>query len=474
MFTDLKPHRSTKEAGLPWLKSIPSDWRLVRAKEVLQSIDRRSLAGEEELLTVSSHRGVVPRSGENVTMFRAGSYVGHKLCWPDDLVINSLWAWGKGLGVSAHHGIVSTAYGVYRRKSGKELNPRYLHELVRSEPFNWELQYRSRGVWISRLQLTDDRFLAAPLVLPPADEQAAIVKYLGHAHARIDRAIAAKRKLIALLEEQKRATIHHAVTRGLDPNAPMKDSGIPWLGEIPEHWTTAYLRSIGRFFKGRGGSREDDAEEGSACIRYGDLYKVNSPTIRTAPTRISAESVEDYVLIAQGDILFALSGESLEDIGKSSVCLIPEPTYCGGDTAILRVGANYSPEFLAYALSTRNSEWQRSIRGRGDIIVHLGVGALKQIRVATPPLVEQRAIASHISSAIYAAKKNLVAIRREIDLLREFRTRLTSDVVTGQIDIRGIAATLPDFADELSANDDAGPESDELLDQELDTASADE
>src|SRR5205085_380995 len=110
----------------------PRHWVIKRGKSYLTSIDQRSKEGKEELLTVSSSRGVIPRNSTKVTMFKAESYAGYKLCWPGDLVINSLWAWGGGLGVSQHHGVISTAYGVYRPRASAQISPRYLHELVRS------------------------------------------------------------------------------------------------------------------------------------------------------------------------------------------------------------------------------------------------------------------------------------------------------------------------------------------------------
>ena len=112
--TGLNPYPEYKESGLPWLGKVPRHWVIKRAKSIFQRIDQRSKTGKEELLTVSSKRGVVPRKTANVTMFKAESYLGYKLCWPGDLVINSLWAWAGGLGVSNHHGIISSAYGVYR------------------------------------------------------------------------------------------------------------------------------------------------------------------------------------------------------------------------------------------------------------------------------------------------------------------------------------------------------------------------
>ncbi|MBI4664214.1 MAG: restriction endonuclease subunit S [Verrucomicrobia bacterium] len=202
MMDGLKPYPEYKESGLPWLSAMPSHWRLKRGKAIFERIDKRSAEGNEELLTVSSARGVVPRKTANVTMFKAESYKGYKLCWPGDLVIHSLWAWGGGLGISQHHGIVSSAYGVYRLRHDAPAIPGFIHELVRSSPFNWELQVRSKGIWTSRLQLTDESFLHAPFPLPPEDEQAAIVRFLDHANGRIERAIRAKRKLMALLNEQ--------------------------------------------------------------------------------------------------------------------------------------------------------------------------------------------------------------------------------------------------------------------------------
>ena len=170
MIADLKPYPEYKESGLPWLGRMPGHWEVKRAKSIFQRIDERSKTGQEELLTVSSARGIVSRKTANVTMFKAESYLGYKLCWPGDLVINSLWAWAGGLGVSSHHGIISSAYGVYRIRPNAPMTPAFVHEVVRSSSFNWELRVRSKGVWISRLQLTDVSFLDAPMHIPPPAE----------------------------------------------------------------------------------------------------------------------------------------------------------------------------------------------------------------------------------------------------------------------------------------------------------------
>ena len=244
----LKPYFVYRPSGVEWLGDVPAHWEVWRGKTLFHPVDVRSQTGNEELLTVSAERGIVPRKSANVTMFKAESYVGYKLCWPGDLVINSLWAWAHGLGVSRYHGIVSSAYGVYRLLPKFKNYASFIHRLVRSIPFQWELQVRSKGIWISRLQLTDEAFLGAPFPLPPLPEQTAIVRYLGHVDERIRRYVSGKQKLIRLLEEEKQAVINQAVTGKVDvctgqPYPAYKPSGVEWLGDVPAHWKVSRVKT---------------------------------------------------------------------------------------------------------------------------------------------------------------------------------------------------------------------------------------
>lgn len=432
MFKELKPYEDVRAVGLPWLETLPPHWHLARAKQVLRSVDVRSERGEEELLTVSSHRGVVPRSSEKVTMFQAASYAGHKMCRPGDLVINSLWAWGRGLGVSPVHGLVSPAYGVYRARNSASVDMRFIHELVRSNQFNWELTYRSRGVWKSRLQLTDDRFLAAPLPIPPADEQAAIIKYLGHAHARIDRTIVAKRKLITLLEEQKRAVIHQAVTRGPDPTVPLKDSGVPWLGKIPAHWSVSRVARefdvldrlripLSAEVRGEMTSRVYDYYGASGVIDKVDGYLFDEPTILIA---------EDGANLVLRNLPLAIRAEGKYWVNNHAHILRPRR----GDLG-----------FLASLLET--IDFRPWISGAAQ--PKLTQDRLKGIAIALPTPAEQAASMSFIEQQVERQTNAIAVARREMELLREYRARLTSDVVTGQADVREIAATLPELTEEM-------------------------
>ena len=186
----MKPYPDYKDSGVAWLGQIPAHWEFRRSKYVFNSIDIRSKSGHEELLTVSANYGIIPRKEATVTMFQAESYEGYKLCWPDDLVINSLWAWMQGLGFSRYHGIVSSAYGVYRLKEHFSRYARYFDYLLRSQAYLWELRVRSKGIWKSRYQLTNESFFDMPILIPSESDQKKIVDFLDDKCEKIDRFIA--------------------------------------------------------------------------------------------------------------------------------------------------------------------------------------------------------------------------------------------------------------------------------------------
>jgi type I restriction enzyme S subunit len=241
VITGLKPYPHHQATGHDWLGAMPSHWSLLRAKRLFREVDERSKTGKEELLSVSHLTGVTPRRLKNVTMFMAESNVGHKVCRPGDLVINTLWAWMAALGVARHTGIVSPAYGVYRPTEGGGVLPAYADHLLRTPLYAAEYQRRSTGVNSSRLRLYPEQFLRIPVMVPPLEEQAAIVRFLDWANGRLERAIRAKRKVIALLTEQQQAITHRAVTRGVSPGVALKPSGFMSGEFVPRHWEVRRL-----------------------------------------------------------------------------------------------------------------------------------------------------------------------------------------------------------------------------------------
>jgi len=216
MIADLKPYPDYKESGLPWLGRVPGHWEVRRLKLLLHEVDSRSTTGKEQLLRVSQYTGVTQRKsvdGSDTPDTRASSLVGYKRVMPSDLVINIMLAWNGSMGVSRYDGIASPAYCVYRFKAGAM--PWYYHELLRLPLYKGRIKTASTGVVESRLRLYSDDLGRIEVPQPPPDEQAAIVRFLDWANGRLERAIRAKRKVIALLNEQKQAIIlRHSVARG--------------------------------------------------------------------------------------------------------------------------------------------------------------------------------------------------------------------------------------------------------------------
>ncbi|MBE2281980.1 MAG: restriction endonuclease subunit S [Prosthecobacter sp.] len=469
MIEGLKPYAEYKESDIPWVRSLPAHWVTKRGKSYLVTIDQRSKSGKEELLTVSSARGVVPRNSAKVTMFKAESYAGHKLCWPGDLVINSLWAWGGGLGVTQHHGIISTAYSVYRPRPSAQMNPRFLHELVRSSPFHWELQVRSKGVWISRLQLTDASFLDAPIPLPPPDEQAAIVRFLDHANWKIDGFIRTKRKLIRLLNEQKQAIIHHAVTRGLDPDVSLKPSGIPWLGDIPAHWEVMQLRQVLSFGPKNGVSPQ--ASTGIGVLSF-SISAVRDGCVNLAGHEKFVELDSARVAgfrIYKGDILLVRGNGNVALVGK---CGLVEdcPENCVYPDILMKLRPNekMNAEFMVLAINSSYVTNQVSTLAKTSNGAFKVSGAtVRSISMVVPPYVEQMSLIEAIRAEATTVNTAIIRTEREIALMQEYRTRLTADIVTGKLDVREAAAKLPDLPTDPAAElfTGASPEHADILDE---------
>jgi type I restriction enzyme S subunit len=460
VINDLKPYPAYKDSGVPWLGKVPEHWEVKRGKNLFHCIDVRSSTGEEELLTVSSERGIVPRRSAVVTMFKAQSYVSYKLCWPGDLVINSLWAWARGLGVSRYHGIVSTAYGVYRLRQGSNCDARFINELVRSTPFHWELRVRSKGVWTSRLQLTDESFLGAPFPKPPVSEQSAIVRFLAHADRRIKCYIRAKQKLIKLLEEQKQAIIHRAVTRGVDPNVRLKPSGVEWLGNFPEHWK---VRLLGRCLKRIDQGWSPVAAEGElapdqwAVLTLSSVKGGEFDPAAIKPVSVNAR-VPSGIEIDNGDLLVTRSN-TRELVGD--VCITrnvrPRTLICDLIYRLVPDAEAFNSRFLMFQLLSRTgrNQIERDARGSSGTMPKIAQRHIRSWQVIVPPLHEQESIAAAIEEMVTRAQRAVGRTHEEISLLREYRTRLIADVVTGKLDVREAAAKLPEETDEYEAPDDA-------------------
>ena len=426
----------------------------VYGQTLFSQIDIRSKAGEEELLSVSEKKGVTPRKNVNVTMFKAESYNGYKLCWPGDLVINSLWAWMQGLGFSRHHGIVSTAYGVYRIQNKYQVDYKYFDYLFRSAAYKWELRVRSKGIWRSRYQFTDNAFMTMPVIIPSANEQKQIVRFLKYKCAQIAKFIRNKRRLIQLLKEQKQIIINQAVTRGIDSNVKMKPSGVNWLGDIPETWDVKRLKLLYRNVADQDSSKNE--EDIYIALEYVESWtgKLTLPT-----EDIPFES--QVKRFSQNDILFGKLRPYLAKVVRPNCQGV-----CVGEFLVLRDFSNeVMPEFMEIKLRSAQIIDLINSSTFGAKMPRADWKFIGNVLFSYPKLYEQKAIINKLIDEIRQRDRLIEKAEREIELIQEYRTRLISDVVTGKVDVRKIKVV--DVADEELADDLSSAEETEELDDSI-------
>ena len=441
MIDDLKPYPAMKDSGVPWLGPVPEHWRVPRLGTLLRERGETNQAGRiTDVLSVTRERGVIPYAEKgNVGNKKSDDITRYKIVRPDDIVVNCMNVIIGSVGLSRYTGCLSPVYYVLTRHSEHD-DPRYFNAYFQTKPFQESLVRIGNGILAHRMRIPMDLLKSELFPRPPADEQAAIVRFLDHADRRIRRYIRAKQKLIKLLEEQKQAIIHRAVTRGLDPSVRLKPSGVEWLGDVPEHWEVVALRWY---------------------------ISIGSGEFIAAETVSSVSNEQNTVPIIGGNGIMGYGANS--NTGNTTIVIGRVGALCGNvhlvvglawvtDNA-LRVTRmkGFEPEYLALQLRTSNlnrlANAQPLITG----------SAVKEQRVVKPPREDQRQIVRAVNDSTVEIDAAIGNATREISLLREYRTRLIADVVTGKLDVREAAARLPDEADELEPLD--APETEGDVDQ---------
>jgi len=447
MIDALKPYPAYKDANLPWLGRVPQHWAEQRAKYFFREVDERSTTGEEELLSVSHVTGVTPRK-QNVTMFMAESNVGHKVCRPGDLVINTMWAFMAALGVAKQTGVVSPSYGVYRPRQPGCLLPDFVDHLLRVDAYKSEYLCRSTGIRASRLRLYPEQFLRIPILCPPPDEQAAIVRFLRHLERRVRRYIRAKRRIIDLLNEQKQAIIHRAVSRGLNPNVHLKSSGVEWLGDVPDHWILKRFKFVTSITSGQVDPREPE---------YRNQVLIAPNHIESGSGRIIRQETADHqgadsgkYLVQAGQIIYSKIRPNLRKAAIATTdCLCSADMY-----PIWPRTSELHPEYLLMLLLSEPFTKYAVDCSMRVAMPKINRQALGECRLWYPPLVEQDKILRHLKERLSLPDEAAAAIRREVEYVRNFRARLAADVVSGNLDVRKAVAFLPDEPDEMEPVDE--------------------
>nr|WP_276554121.1 restriction endonuclease subunit S [Cupriavidus gilardii] len=387
----------------------------------------------------------------------------YKRACKGDIAYNMMRMWQGAVGPAPADGLVSPAYVVVRPYD--EANSHYCSYLFRTAAYMQEVNKFSRGIVADRNRLYWESFKQMPSLVPPRPEQDQIVAYLRAQDAHIARFIRAKRKLIELLTEQKLAIIDRAVTRGLNPAAPLKPSGIAWLGEVPAHWEVKPLKRWARLNARTLGEKTDPDFE----FRYVDIGSVGTGRLAKELERIRFEAAPSRArrVLRRGDTIISTVRTYLKAIWYVSEDA--EDLIASTGFAVLTPSNSVEPEYLGYVIQSNAFVNRVTANSIGIAYPAIAETVLGRFPVALPPTVnEQQDIVAHIKTESAPLDEAIARAEQEIKLIREYRDRLIADVVTGQIDVRGWQPGPDDVAsdEELAAlgDDEAGNSDEEEAD----------
>ena len=422
----MRRYDSYKDSGVAWIGEIPEHWEIRSLRNFLSYVSIKG-HGDKQLLSVTRENGVIVRnveSKEENHNFVPDDLSGYKLVEEGQFVINKMKSWQGSYGVSSYTGIVSPAYYVCNLRIE---NKRFFNIAIRSKSYVPFFTQYSKGIRVDQWDLSPIALKNIPFIVPPLDEQQNIVEFLDEKTTKIDTYIQEKEKEICSLEELKQAEIAFAVTHGINPDAPMKDSGIAWIGEIPEHWEIRSLRNFLSYvsIKGHGDKQLlSVTRENGVIVRNVESKEENHNFV--------PDDLSGYKLVEEGQFVINKMKSWQGSYGVSSYTGIVSPAYYVCNLRIENKrffniairSKSYVPFFTQYSKGIRVDQWD------------LSPIALKNIPFIVPPLDEQQQIVEYIQQKTVQIDKYIADAKRQIDSLKEYRQRLICDAVTGRINVQ--------------------------------------
>lgn len=432
--------------GINWVSNIPKHWRILKLRSILKHVSMKNKPNLP-LLSITRERGIILRdvsSKEENHNYIPDDLTNYKVVSPGQFGINKMKAWQGSYGVSTYHGIISPAYYTFNLTG---VTCDFFHLAIRSKAYIPFFTQASDGVRVGQWDLSLTRMKEIPFFIPPEHEQRKIDKVINLVNLKINKFIQKKKRLIELLKEQKQAIINQAVTRGLDPNVRLKPSGVEWLGDIPEHWEILPIKRIVKTKMTDGPHETPELLEEGVPFVSADAIKNGKVLLPRKRGNISAETHQFYcrkIKPQKDDIFIVKSGSTT---GKIGIVDFDDEFSIWSPLALVRVKNTISPRLVYHALSSKYFQQQVKDRWSFGTQPNIGMGILQNLLIALPPCArEQAKILNHLENKSFPIDSMISKINREIDLIQEYRTRLISDVVTGQIDVRNIE--IGDIVDE--------------------------
>ncbi len=434
-----KAYPKYKDSGVEWLGMVPSHWNIKRLGQFFE--ERRDKVSDKDYPPLSvTMQGIVPQID---TAAKTDAGDNRKLVLKNDFVINSRSDRKGSSGVSQLNGSVSLISIVMEPK---RINPKFAHHLLRSYPFQEEFYRYGKGI-VADLWSTNSSEMKNILIPELADDESnAIACFLDHETAKIDNLIEKQQQLIELLKEKRQAVVSHAVTKGLNPDVPMKDSGVEWLGEVPKHWTIAQLKfNTIEMQTGPFGSQlhaEDYVVDGIPLINPAHM---NAGMIIPDPKVTVDEATQERLgrhKLSEGEIIFSRRGE----LGRCAVVKKNnEGWLCGTGSLKAKLTKKIIPDYAYTLISSEGVVSELTLESKGSTMANLNTETLGRIRLPVPPISEQEAILDYIKIISDKYDYLIRSADTAIRLMLERRTALISAAVTGKIDVRNWVA--PDSQD---------------------------
>lgn len=432
-----KAYGEYKDSGVEWLGEAPEDWFFKKAKYIFKKIHRATNT-HDGIITAFRDGQVTLRANRRVEGFtNALKEIGYQGVETGDLLIHSMDGFAGAIGISDSDGKCSPVCSVCIPIGRTNIHTKYYGYLVRQLAVTGYILSLAKGIRERSTEFRFNEFSALDLPMPKLKEQTQIAAFLDHETAKIDTLIDKQQQLIELLKEKRQAVISHAVTKGLDPDVPMKDSGVEWLGEVPEHWTIKKSKYFFDFVtSGSRGWADYYSDDGPIFFRIANLTRESIDPKLISIQRVTVPHGSEGVRskIQKNDILISITA----DLG--SVCVADNSIYDGyvsQHISLCRPNELVkSSRWLAYCIISDSTKEQLLGVGYGGTKIQLSLEDIKEFILCFPPLDEQEFIASYLDKELLNFEKLDDIAQQQIELLKERRTALISAAVTGKIDVR--------------------------------------
>lgn len=422
----MKRYPKYKDSGISWLGQIPEHWEVKQLRSFLKLFSEKG-HGDSQLLSVTREQGVIQRdveSKEENHNYIPEDLSGYKYIEKGDFVVNKMKAWQGSYAVSDYDGIVSPAYYTCKLSG---VNSRFFTMAIRSKVYVSFFAQYSKGIRVGQWDLETEALKAIPFFFPPLNEQQRIVDFLDSKISKINSYVLERERELQVLTELKQSQIAQVVTKGINPNVPMKDSGISWIGQIPEHWEVCRMKKVFSL------SKEKTESEGGTLLSLSQYTGILPKSEAGKTGMFEAESTIGYNVVHKGQFVMNIMLAWNGSYAVSDYEGVISPAYC-----VFNFNIDCNKKYFHYLL--RLSSYAGAFKTMSKGIIESRLRLYPQYFLAfntfIPPIEEQNQIVAYIESKCQSIDSMISNLESEIAYLKEYKQSMIADAVTGAINVQ--------------------------------------